>query len=408
MRTAQQLREARANTWAQMQELDQRSEGRELDAQEREQWDRLEAELTAHTEELGRRERHDERSEVETPEDVVTRGTGPTAGGDDPEAEVREVFGQFIRGGLNALEPEQRQAMVRRHVEARALGVGTPSAGGYTVPQVWRNEIIETLNTISSVRGVVQVISTESGAQLNWPTADDTANVGAILAENAQVTEQDAAFGTALLEAYTYTSKLVRVSMQLLQDNAFAVEAWLRGALARRLARILNQHYTTGTGTAQPDGVAVSPTVGKTGATGQTTTVVSDDLIDLVYSVDPIYRTNGRFMLRDASIASVRKLKGSDGQYMWQPSLQAGEPDSLLSYPIVSNNDMPAMAANAFPILFGDFNEYYVVRDVQDIQVLRLEERYADFLQIGFLAFLRSDGTKQNVSAVKAYRNSAT
>jgi HK97 family phage major capsid protein len=113
-------------------------------------------------------------------------------------------------------------------------------------------------------------------------------------------------------------------------------------------------------------------------------------------------------MARDAVLGSIRKLKDTTNQPLWQPSMQAGVPDTILGYPITVNNDMPAMAANAYSILFGDFQRYYIVRQVRDIQMLRLEERYADFLQVGFLAFARYDGTKDDTNAVKAYRNSAS
>jgi HK97 family phage major capsid protein len=242
-----------------------------------------------------------------------------------------------------------------------------------------------------------------------WVTEDDTANSGAILAENTQVTEQDMAWGTAQLGAYMYTSKLVRVSYQLLQDNAYNAEERLSTNLGRRIGRAQNAHFTTGTGSSQPEGIVTNAVVGKTGATGQTTSVTYDDLIDLELSVLADFRQNGVYMFSDATLKSLRKVReDSTGQYLWQPGLQAGAPNQLNGHPYIINNYMPAPAANAKSILFGDFREGFVVRRVRDVQLLRLSERYADFLQVGFLAFNRADSKQQNAQAYKAYQNSAT
>lgn len=344
--------------------------------------------------------------------------------GDEPEVrdgvaakDYADAFSGFIRYGSTGIEPEQRSSLRKGFVdgkELRAAGVATGSAGGYFVPTGFRNKIVESLKQFGQVREVAEVITTETGNPLPWPTNDDTANVGAILAENTQVTEQDVVLGQATLDAYVYTSKLVRVSLQLLQDSAFDVETWLARKLGERIGRATNAHFTTGTGTAQPDGIVTGATIGKTGTTGQTLTVIYNDLVDLVHSVDPAYRNErSRFMAHDLSLAVVRKLRDDSGgaglgRPLWEPSVQLGQPDTLMGYPVVTNNDMPVMAANAKSILFGDFFTAYVVREVLGIQMIRLEERYADFLQVGFLSFMRTDGTTQDSTAVKAYRNSAT
>jgi HK97 family phage major capsid protein len=187
------------------------------------------------------------------------------------------------------------------------------------------------------------------------------------------------------------------------------VEALLRGLLATRLGRIWNQHFTTGTGTSQPQGIVTGASVGKTGLTGQTLTVIYDDLIDLITSVDPAYLNGSEeFMLSNASLAVVRKLKDTQGHPLWQPSIQVGVPNTLVGYPVVINQDMPVMAANAKSVLFGNFTEAYLRRIVNDVQIVRLNERYADFLQVGFFGFARAGGTVQRTGAVKAYQNSAT
>jgi HK97 family phage major capsid protein len=414
MPTTQDLREQRANRWEQMKALiakDERS------AEENETYDRLEAEVDKLAQDIERQERHAAREKAETEATKVDRsGVVPRQGG-APDAEktdeekYADAFRSFVRHGSSDMDPADRQILARNFVagqELRALGVATGAAGGYTVPPGFRNRMVETMKTFGGMLDAAEVITTDTGANLQWPTNDDTANVGAILAENTQVTEQDVTIGTNSLDAYMYTSKLVRASLQLLQDSAFDADSWLARKLGERIGRILNQHFTTGTGTAQPDGLVTGATVGKQGTTGQTTTVIYDDLIDLIDSIDPAYQGSAGFMLSQGARKVVRKLKDSQNRPLWEPSIQSGVPDSLLGYGLRINQDMPAPAASAKSILFGDFREAYVIRLVTSVQMLRLAERYADFLQVGFLAFQRADGTMQNSAAVRAYQHSAT
>jgi len=411
--------EERAQVWEQFQAIRRTAEeqGRDLTAEELAERDKL-------NEEIGRLSRliNDEEREAKIAGVMSTVSESPVSrsAGEAPEKKddgydgYDSAFRRWARFGSDGMTAVQRQLLHNRFFtatpEMRSLGVGTGSAGGYAVPQMWRDKIIETLKLIDSVRSVAEVISTDTGAIINWPTVDDTANVGAILAENTQVTEQDVTLGTATLNAYMYTSRLVRVSLQLMQDEAFDLDEKLPRMLGARIARIQNTHFTTGTGASQPNGIQTASAIGKTGLVGQTTTVIYDDLIDLVHSVDRAYRGNGngKFMLNDLTLASIRKLKDANNLPLWQPSLQLDKPGTILGYEYVVNNDMPVMAANAKSILFGDFREGYLIRDVTEIQTLRLSERYADFLQVAFLLFLRSDATQQNAAAYKSYRNSAT
>lgn len=312
------------------------------------------------------------------------------------------VFRKWCAEGSLALESNERAILRGGQVtfENRAQQVATGAAGGYTVPEGFWNRVSETLKAYGGVEGVANVLSTDSGNTLPWPTNDGTANKGAILGEGSQITEQDETFGTRDLGAYMYTSKLIRVSYQLLQDTAIDVEGFLARKMAERLARIRNEHFTTGTGTAQPDGIVTGATTGKTAASG--TAITGDEILDLIHSVDPAYRSNGQFMFSDSVLADIRKLKDSDGRYLWQPSVQVGEPNTLFGYGYTINQDMAGTDLSATSMLFGDFREGYVVRNVRGLQVVRLDERYADYLQVGWFAFLRCDATKDNTGAYKA------
>lgn len=387
LRTA---RESRANDWSEYRSLLDSIAG-SPDAEQTEQLARMDAALTDQTAEIDRLERAVEfEQRSNTPEPEPRFAVDQAVDRDTPE--IRAAFDRYIRGGSPA------------GLEYRALAVGTDSAGGYAVPDLFRNEIQKTMKAFGGVREVATVITTDSGQNLEWPTFDGTAQVGAILAENTQVAELDPAFGIASLDSYLWSSKLTRVPIQLTQDSAIDMESFLRDALAERIARAQNVKFTVGTGTGEPDGVAVGATVGVTAASA--TVITADELISLYHSVDPAYRANFTFMMNDAIVATVRKLKeATTNAYIWQPGLQAGIPDSLLGRPVVVNQDMDAsLATTDIAVLGGDFKKYYVIRDVRSFELMVLKERYADYHQYGYLGFARGDGTKADTAAVKSLR----
>jgi HK97 family phage major capsid protein len=333
-----------------------------------------------------------------------------------------KAFEQWIRFGFEGLNPEQRAIMATRRStitasdlpeEVRAQAVGSGAGGGFLVPQGFSEELEKALKAFGGIREVARLFPTPTGNDIPWPTVDDTMNVGELLAENIAAASQDVAFGQVILKAFKYSSKLVLVSMELLQDSFFDVGTILRDLLAERIGRITNTHFTVGTGTGQPQGVVAGATLGKTGIVGQTTAIIYDDLVDLEHSVDPLYRPGSSYMMADSSLKVIKKLKDTAGRPIWQPglsaSLQAGQEsfNSINGYPYQINQDMAVMAANAKSILFGNFSKY-VVRDVREFTLLRLQERYAEFGQVGFLAFTRCDGRYINTAAVKYYANSAT
>ncbi|MFD9211596.1 phage major capsid protein [Streptomyces sp. NPDC059544] len=416
MPTLKTLLEQRANAWSSAQEFQNRAASEaDMSAEDRAAWDNALAEVERLSAAIETEERHARLASVDYSQIVsaTQEADDERHGGRDQADAYANAWRSWMREGAADLTSEERGILRSGFVdkkELRAQGVATGAAGGYMVPAPFRAKLVETMKFFGAVRNVAEVITTETGATLPWPTNDDTANVGAILAENSQVTEQDVTLGQADVGAYMYTSKLVRVSLQLLNDSAFDIESWLARKLGERIGRAQNAHFTTGTGTAQPEGIQTNAAIGKTGATGQTTSVTYDDLIDLIHSVDPAYRLGGRagWKLHDTTLGSARKLKDAQNRPLWEPSVQAGVPDTLLGYKYTVNQDMPVMAANAKSILFGDFFAGYLIRDVQDVQLMRLAERYADYLQVGFLAFARTDGTPQDASAYKAYRNSAT
>lgn len=190
------------------------------------------------------------------------------------------------------------------------------------------------------------------------------------------------------------------------------MNTWLPRKLGERVGRILNQHFTTGTGTGQPDGIVTSATVGVTGTGSLATTggISYDNIVDLIEALDPAYggQDGLQFMFHQSVRAALRKLKDSQGRPLWEPSLQAGAADQFAGYSYIINNDMATLATNSKSLLFGAIDQAYVIRLVTGLQTMRLTERYADYLQVGFLAFQRADGTLQDANAVRVFQTTAT
>lgn len=277
-----------------------------------------------------------------------------------------------------------------------AVGVASGSVGGYTVADSPMGALERALLEFGGMRQVATVIRTDSGSDMPIPTNDDTSNKGAILAENTQVSEVDPTFGQLVLQAYKYSSKSVLVSVEFLQDSSIDFNGFIGKALGERIGRIQNDHFTTGDGSSKPNGIVTAATSSSVTFAG-TATVIYDDLVNLIHSVDPAYRMNARFMFHDGALKMLRKTKvlqysgDTVGVPLWQPSMVAGTPDLLMGYPYVINQSMTTPATGVKSILFGDLSKY-IIRDCREVTLLRLDERYADYHQVGFLAFARSDG----------------
>lgn len=291
----------------------------------------------------------------------------------------------------------------RPRIEDRAgLVVGTNADGGFTVPQGFLNELERTMLAFNGPRQVSRILRTDTGNQMEVPTVDDTGNTGVLLAEQASIgSSVDPTFAQVLLDAYKYSSKAILVSSELLTDSAFNMGQLVPSLLGERLGRIQAAQFTTGTGSSQPQGVVTGSAAGKTAASA--TAITGDEIIDLIHSVDPSYRVGPSvgFMFHDGILKAIRKLKTTDLQYIWQPGFQANSPDMILGYPYTINQNMQATIATATKtMLFGDFSKF-IIRDVATVQLYRLEERYRDVDQTGFIAFMRSDSVVTQTAAIK-------
>ncbi len=364
------------------------------------EYDRLEARI-AREEKLAEREAELNAADERRP---VGENRSVKPGGDKDELH-RQAFETFLRSGASALSREQRQIML----EARAQGVSPDAKGGYLAPTVFVARVIESLKAYGPMLddGVFDIINTGNGNDLEMPTEDDTANEGALLGENVQDTEQDMEWGQKTLGAYKYTTKIIRVSEELLQDSAIDVEGRIAGAFAKRIGRIVNRHLTVGTGSAQPNGIVTA--AGSTAAAAAAA-IAFDDLIELEHSIDPAYRTalSIRWMFNDNTLKLLRKIKDAEGRYIWQPAdVRGGAPASLLNYSYMINQHVANVGASAKSVVFGDFSKY-AVRRVKELTTKRLVERYADFHQVGFIGFARFDGELLDAAAVKTLTHPAS
>jgi HK97 family phage major capsid protein len=346
------------------------------------------------------------------------RNTFTRTPGAHQNAEESRALRSYLAGGIGNMVAEDRQRMTARVTPdiRAAMSTSTGAEGGFTVATEWYRQLTEALKQFGGIRSVATVFPTSTGATMNFPTANATSEVGAIVGQNAAVgSPVDTTFGNISMDVYKYTSRPIAVPFELIQDSMFDIEAYIRRVLTSRLGRITSTHFTTGTGSAQPTGIVTASSVGKTGATGTATSITYDDLVDLEHSVDPAYRSRPGvgFMMHDMSLRQVRKIKDSQGRPIFVPGYETGNPggapDRLLGRPVYISQEMASMAANAKSVLFGDFKEY-MIREVMDLTLFRMaDSKYIENGQIGFVAFNRQGGNLTDVGgAVRAFQNSAT
>lgn len=403
-----EMRRKRANLWEQMKEIHERAktENRDMNAEEQQRWEALNAEVDSLKATIDREERH---AELEA--EMVAESSRQAEQDGEQEArheqtitataEYRDAYRAYLRGGMSDLDREQRTLLRQGHqalegAEARALGVAAGPVGGFTVPDEAMRPIVSAMLAVGGVRRTrASVITTASGADLPIPLSDDTANEGERIGENAGVAELDPTFGQKILRSYMYTSRIVRVPYQFLQDTSISdFESWLAEMFGQRIGRRQNRDFTNGAGGNQPEGlVSASPLGAQTAAAG---VIAWEDLVALEHSVDPSYRLGAQWMFHDAVLQELKQLSDGQNRPLWLPGVSVGEPDTILRYSYVINQHMPApvgaaWAAGDRAIVFGDMS-YYWIRDVRGFSIIRLDERYADNLQVGFLAFARADG----------------
>lgn len=317
----------------------------------------------------------------------VTRLSTKAEGSKDfrNSAEYKEALDVMLRrGGAAVIDP-------RIH---NALQVGTNSEGGYVVPQEFETTLLEALQDINEVRQWCNVISTAS--QHHIPV-ESTLGAAAWTAEEAAFNESDAAFNRVTLNDYKATT-IIKVSEELLKDSMFDMQGYLARNFGKRFGILEEAAFVAGDGSSKPSGIVPGSSLGKTAAGAAA--ITTDELIDLYHSLSRPYRKNAVWLMADATAKMIRKLKDTTNQYLWQPGLVAGQPDTLFGRPVIVSDSVPAATTGLKSVVFGDLS-YYTIADRQGVTVQRLNELYAATGQVGFRAFKRTDGKVTLSSAIK-------
>lgn len=396
------LKEQRANTWEQAKALLDKaaSEDRDLTAEEQQEYDRMNGDLDMVAERVKGLEEAEQRArDTEAAFEKLMAQPRQTPA----EPVENEGLRKFLKGEARSfdLRPQGK-------VNYRDLTKGTATAGGDTVPTDFYSQLVAHLIEVSGVlMAGPTVLNTDSGENIEVPTTTAHSEA-AITAEGAAIGEDDPAFTKRTLGAYKY-GVLIQVSSELLNDTGVDLEGYLAMQAGRALGNAFGAHLVTGSGSSQPTGVITSASTGKTGAAAKAGVFTSDDLIDLFFSVIAPYRNSQScgWLMKDATLGAVRKLADSNGQYLWQPSLQIGAPDTLLGKAVHTDPNVAAVAATAKSVAFGDFSAYFV-RQVNGVRFERSDDYAFNTDLVTFRALLRGDGlTVDQTGAIKVFAGGA-
>ncbi|TCP33268.1 phage major capsid protein [Sphingomonas sp. BK235] len=333
-------------------------------------------------------------------------GREPAEDAERIQTEYRDAFfGMLAVGGdVSQLSNEQRSALRGGYVENRAQTVGTPAAGGFTVPRTLAGAIVEVMRDWGPMYDptVTDEMVTSSGNPYDVPTNDDTTKGSAPLAEAGNLVDDgsgDMVFGNTTLSAFVFATPWLQISFELLQDSQFNLEQFIARKLGERLGRGGNAKLTVGTGVNEPTGILTASPRGKLAAAAAA--IAAEELIDLQHSVNQAYRRSPfcRWQFADTTLAVIRKLKDGQGNFLWQMGdVRANAPDVLLGKPYSVNDDMPAIATGARAVLFGDHSRY-TVRKVGSPLIGTVRERF--WPKVGMAGIIRYDGKLIDANAVK-------
>lgn len=426
---AKDLREQLPRLAAQLQGIVDKAKAennRGLTSEEREQFHKLEADFTNLEESIVLAERSDSiLNKLKTSDDkskVIVNNleqtrdelrASPKEQAEKQDSAYAKAFSNMLRvhpqvALSEGLSVEDRMALANGFTRVNnTMSTGTGSQGGYVIPQGFSGQLERAKKWFGGIEGVVGKFSTETGNPFPWPTVNDTTNKGRIIGQNAQVQETDIVFNQVTFNAYIGSSDLVLIPLALMQDSFFDLDALTASMLGERLGRLYNLKCTVGSGTGEPTGIVTAAvTAGLTYgfASGETATISYNDLVNIEHTVDPSYRYNDstRWMFSDTMLKLLKKLVDGQSRPLWQPGLTASFRNGaavdlvaakpmILDHPYIINQDMAVPATSSDSVLFGDMSAFKVREVSGGTTVMRLTERYADYLQVGFLAFQRFD-----------------
>lgn len=364
------LKEERGEKFAKLEEIRNAVGAGRMTAEQRTAFDALTSELDALDGDIAREER---AATIASRTPIATgseQRTNPADGGDDTGAEERAAFLQHLRTGV------ERAA-------APAL-----QSGQFIIPQTIASTIEVALKSFGGVLTVADVFSTATGADINFPTCNDTNSDAEVMAEGEEVPTDTLKLGSVKIGSYTFRTPLVPIARELLQDAAFNMEQFISDMLTQRFARGFNKKITIGTGIKEPMGVVTAAHPATVVAADDA--VSYDDLVDLMAELDAAYLEKARWMLNSKTLAAIKKIKDGAGQYIFQSSVATDVPATILGKPYILNDNMEGIGAGKASILFGDFSKFKV-RIVKDFQYMRLNEVFATRNAVGFLGFGRMD-----------------
>lgn len=315
----------------------------------------------------------------------------------EPEdKEYKQAFEQYMRYGKKDMDRDTAK-LLREH---RAQNVANNVKGGYLVIPEWENSIIDKLTDISVMRQIATIETTSS--ETNIPISTTKPTFGWI-DELGTYPETEEEFGNKSVDAWK-TGGIIKVSEELLYDNDYNLEGRIERDASIGFDDIEEPGFINGDGVKKPRGVLLDADVGVTAAASGS--LDSDEIMELAYAPKSGYRNNASWLMNDNTVLAVRKLKDGNNQYLWQPGMQAGEPDMLLGHPIRYSDSMPDIGSENKPIAFGDFS-FYGIYDRQGMFMQRLVEKYADEGQVGFRTYKRTDGLLTLSEAVKVMQMGA-
>ena len=385
------LRENRARAWQACKDfLDtHRSENGTISAEDNAVYEKMEAEVIALGKEIDRMERNAALDrELSLPVGTPLMNQ-PGAGADMSAGRASDAYKQAM---IAALRTNFRQV-------SNVLVEGTDASGGYLVPDEWDERLVEKLDEENVLRKLGTAIQTSGERKINVAASKPAASW---IEEGGELVFSDATFSQVILDAYKL-SVAVKVSEELLADNAYDLEGFLIRAFGRAIANAEEEAFIVGDGNHKPTGLLHATLGGQVGVTTAGNAIAADEVLDLIYKLKRPYRTNAAFIAADSTLAALRKLKDGSGVYLWQPALTAGEPDRLLGYPVYTSQFVPAVAAGQPVLAFGDFS-YYNIGDRGARSFAALHELYAGVGQVAFVAKERVDGKLILPEAVQVLR----
>lgn len=373
------LRETRASVFKLVDELRAACDGREMTAEEQVRWNQLLADYDKVDKSVETEERYldierrqtEQRIDLPSPSNIQKQ-----------EEEYRSAFCDYLLRGSNGISTESRALFEKR------AGI-TGLSAGVIVPTTLADSIEIAQKAYGGMFEAGTILSTATGGDLIMPTVNNTTAKAVVVPEYNQSTKSAPSFGSETLKAYTYRTPIVPVSMELLQDSSFDLEALLSSLLADSFGRGVNEDLTIGSGTNKPKGIVNWATASE--AKPAAAAITLDDIIDLIKGVDSAYARNGKFMFNHSTLWSLVKIKDSTGRYIWQEGARDGTLPTLFGKNYILNDDIADMGAGNVSMLFGDLSKYKI-RMVKNFRIIRLNELLAEYLSIGLFGFARVDG----------------